>query len=463
MARYVISVGGTGQHVALALTRLVRMGALRNDIRLIALDPDCKTELTAALTSPGGMSGDAHPLKAKPVFAPFDVTQVGEKPFSGLFVDPHHPREADLFEAMFNAGAASIPVAKGMFGTPCVGATVFAEGANSTLLQNILSPLAEAEEVYVCGSVVGGTGAGVMHKLIGEIRRYYRKGEMYGIFMLPWFQVKGGGGPGTINDALIARNAKHGIQYFYDHTITRLLDASILVGYPDGKQTKVLAPLSIGDDQRGENAHFLHLAAAYGFLSLKNAKTYQKDVRAFGIVHDEHQEGWILDEQWEQARSLRHVVRGHRALLSLLTFLTSAGERKQVYEFYSSGKLGRAFSSADSWGDLHVSIIENERDRSQQGKFVQQIFAAFDRLREEVKFCVEWVDRLFPNHISEYAADPLLDRLRAQKDIWPLLAEVWKGHAIKPNVNKSNTADEVARHHADLILNRGLLLEGTRA
>ena len=72
MSRYVISVGGTGQHIALALTRLVRMGALRSDIRLIAIDPDSKTELTAALSSPGGMTGEQHPLKAKPVFAPFD-------------------------------------------------------------------------------------------------------------------------------------------------------------------------------------------------------------------------------------------------------------------------------------------------------------------------------------------------------------------------------------------------------
>lgn len=470
-ARYVISVGGTGQHLALALTRLVRLGALQNDIELVAIDPDSKTELTETLLSPGGMSGAAHPLKAKPVIAPFDVEKIGEQTFARLFLDADHPKEQALFEALFSKEAEEIPVAKGMYGTPCVGATVFAEGAKSSILQDVFSQLANAKEVYVCGSVVGGTGAGVMHKLVGEIRRYYKKREMFGIFMLPWFKVRGGGGKGSINDALIDRNAKHGLQYFYDHTIPEDLDASILIGYPDGAKTAVLEPLSVGEGQRGENAHYLHLAAAFGFLSLAQAKTNQKDIRAYGIVHDERNESWLLDEKWENndevlgphnvKLTLRNIVRGQRVVLALLRFLTSAPERKKVLEFYDS-RVGRLFSSADAWGDLHISILDAERNKAQQGKFAQDLFVEFDKIREEVSFCVTWIDKLFPQQLSEYTSDPLLDKLRTKADEWPLLAQIWKGLPAKAELNEKTTASAVARHHAKLILAHGLNISDCR-
>ena len=52
MGNYLITVGGTGQHFALAVTRLVRIGALPQDLKLIALDADKEGPLSKLLAEP---------------------------------------------------------------------------------------------------------------------------------------------------------------------------------------------------------------------------------------------------------------------------------------------------------------------------------------------------------------------------------------------------------------------------
>jgi hypothetical protein len=97
VTRHFVSVGGSGQHVALALTRLTYMGAFNRDLKLIAIDPDNQTALPKLLEAPAGMRGDRHPLQASAVFAPFDVAKVGTATFAKMFSDADHPEETDLF------------------------------------------------------------------------------------------------------------------------------------------------------------------------------------------------------------------------------------------------------------------------------------------------------------------------------------------------------------------------------
>jgi hypothetical protein len=351
-SRYLIAVGGTGQHIALAASRLVRANALIGDIQLIALDPDNETPLPQLLKAPTpSMSGANHPLKNGTVRAPFDIEKLGKKTFEELFVDPDHPEEQELFQALFDADEGNIPVHKGMYGTPCVGATVFGDGANSDALQNLLKPLSTASQVFVCGSVVGGTGAGLMHKLVREIQRYYA-GELFGIFMLPWFDIEGGGGASAINMAVINRNASHGTKYFYEHTLP-MLTASLLVGSSGMRATPVLQRIRVGEGDMTEKPSYLHLVAARALLDLPKAHTANREVKAYGMVHSLTREGWLLDEIWETGLSLRQLLRGLRVQENLLRFITEKKNREKILSYYEGG----FWKSPESWKPLDASIV----------------------------------------------------------------------------------------------------------
>jgi hypothetical protein len=453
-SRYLITVGGTGQHIALAVARLVRAHALVGDIQLIALDPDNATPLPQLLKAPTpSMSGANHPLKNGTVRAPFDIEKLGKKTFEELFVDADHPMEQELFQALFDEDEGKIPVHKGMYGTPCVGATVFGEGANTDALQNLLKPLATATQVFVCGSVVGGTGAGLMHKLVREIQRYYA-GEMFGIFMLPWFDIDGGGGAAAINMAVINRNASHGTKYFYEHTLP-MLTASLLVGSPGMRATPVLQRIKVGEGDMAEKPSYLHLVAARAMLDLPKAHTANREVKAYGMVHSLTREGWLLDETWETGRSLRHLVRSLRVQENLLRFLTEKKNREKILSYYEGG----FWKSPDAWKPLDASIVANAPDKKQRRALAERALERFDEIRQEVHFCVDWAQRLFPGSLLDVENDVLMRDLSdsAKKGTesevhWRVLREMWMGSELPANPTKPNGGTEVANHHAEAIL-----------
>lgn len=454
MSRFLVSVGGSGQHIALAATRLVYMGMLK-PTRLVAIDPDNGSVLSQILTEPAGMRGARHPLQDGNVFPPFNLERVGKAPFSKMFVDPAHPVESELFEGMFDKEAADIPIYKGMYGTPSVGATVFAEGVNSQGLQQLLEPMRNASEVFVCGSVVGGTGAGLIHTLIKEIRKYYSK-EMFGIFMLPWFRLgQSQAQAGGITDAIIERNSMHGIKHFYEHTIPAL-QASLLIGYPGTASFNVLKPLQVAQGDMGEHPHFLHLAAAWGLVKLQAAHTANKGIHAYGVAHDASNETWLIDDAWEHQNgaTLRKTLRAYRVAGALVDFLLL--KENEIKDFYNS-KIGW-LGSADPWGDLHPSI-KNNAPSGQQGPYAQQVLDEFRQIKAELDFCLRWAEQLFPGSIADWTNDDLMTRLRhgvtasAKAPMhWDVLKGYWKGQSKPKNPNAVTPASEVARHHYKLIL-----------
>jgi hypothetical protein len=456
VARYVISVGGTGQHLALALTRLARLGAVK-DLRLIALDSDNETALPQKLTSPTpSLSGARHPLIDGVVKPPFDVARLGKKTFGEMFLDADHPDERELFECLFEADEARIPIHKGMFGTPCVGATVFSEGAGGAGLKNLLSPLSAATQVFVCGSVVGGTGAGVMHKLIQEIRSYY-SGEIFGVFMLPWFTPPGGSAPGSITPALIERNKTHGVKYFYEYTIPKLT-ASLLIGYPGNVQTSVLRPLALKDGDMGEHPSYLHLAAVRGMLDLPAAHTANRTVKAYGMSHDRNHEGALLDLPWETSVPLRRLVRAMRVQHNLLSFLTLDENVDKIMSYWSAwvGEPG-------PWVELEQSIKNNVQDKKQRGPMCQQVLDRFRALAEEAEFCVSWAQQLFPGDLLDVPNDSLMlelsenyKRRHESAFHWDRIRGMWASGALKADPNKARDASEIADHHAQLIWEAGM-------
>lgn len=476
-SRFLIAVGGSGQHIALAVTRLVYMGALESDIQLIAIDPDNKQPISQRLESPAGMSGKNHPLKQGQVYTPFDLSKYGKKTFAAMFVDESNPDERELFESMFEEHMDSIPVHQGMYGTPCVGATVFAEGARSASFANLLAPVQNATSVYICGSVVGGTGAGITHKLISELRRHYN-GPMFGVFMLPWFKVQNTTATvGTITNADIQRNATHGLKYFYEHTIPALT-SSVLVGYPENFVSQVLRPITVGTGDMGnEQPHFLHLIASHGFATLVKASLAHKDVKAYAIAHHPAAEDWLLSAPWENgtgllgrdcahtdtmaspgALDLRTRIRAHQVVLNLLKYLTADKRSKELLAFYGGGVLS-VFASNTAWGDdLHASIVNSTEKGELRKTFVKEMINEFNIIAQEVELCVEWAQHMFPAEMLRMPhGDALLDRLKGGEASQLVeLRSMWKGRGISSSQTNKPKGAQVARSHAKFILDAAL-------
>ncbi|MBK7823519.1 MAG: hypothetical protein IPJ61_21265 [Tessaracoccus sp.] len=458
MSNYLITVGGTGQHFALAVTRLVRMGAMPQDLKLIALDSDDDGPLSKLLAQPTrSLAGTAHPLGDGVVKPPFNLVGQGEGSFADMFVDGQHKDESDLFDSLFTAEEGAISIHTGMHATPCVGATVFAEGANGPALAGFLEPLATANRVFVCGSVAGGTGAGMLDKLIQSIRRYYTRDELYGIFFLPWFELPQQGTAKGVSPAILERNSNHGLKYFYERTVP-VISASLLLGYPGTQRTKVLQPVKVQDGNMGEYASYLQLAAAHALVTLPQALTANNKIKVYGLVHDDNREGWLLDDVWagtKEGPTLRRRIRALRVQQNLLRFFTDEGNRPDVLAPYDGSILG----SPARFQELHDSIVASCPEKPRRLGFMKEILTRFEELVDEARLCIEWMRDIFgPDGLG---TDPVLDKLEStplkrSPTHWRELQSMWTGEKLPAETTRTGggVADHYARVLHDKVLSR---------
>ena len=444
MARYVISVGGTGQHIALAISRMVMLGALKNDIRLIALDSDTDTPLPQSLRGVANLCGGVHPLQDGSIYAPFDLKTLGKKKFAETFVDADHPDERELFETLFTEDEGDVPIYQGMYGKPCVGSTVFGKGANSPVIEDKLKLLANADEVFVCGSLVGGTGAGLLHKLVQQILKYLHEPKIvYGIFLLPWFDIRSEGGEERITNTTLNRNAAHGVKYFFDHTL-EMMSTTVVIGYPGTEQTSMLRKPIVTDGDMGETPSYLHLAAAHSLVGLPQAFTANKSLKAYGVAHDTVREGWLLDEHWEQGRTLRRRLRAARVVVNFMSHLCQ--NRDKILSTWRA----TAFESGSAWQPLRKAINDNAPRRKERTRFAAEVLENFECYHDRLNFCVSWMQEIMPGQITT-ASDRLLRELAASGGgnadsslHWEKLREIWEGNTPKPGPNAPNTPADVA-------------------
>jgi hypothetical protein len=118
-----------------------------------------------------------------------------------------------------------------------------------------------AARVFVVGSFLGGTGAGITHQLIKLVREAVGPAKpIYGMFLLRWFDLPPTTGQ-TVDTATLLASMGHGLEYFYRYT-KHLLDASMLVGVPDNPAPQVKAVAAAQEND--ETLSIYPLLAAYG-------------------------------------------------------------------------------------------------------------------------------------------------------------------------------------------------------
>jgi hypothetical protein len=204
-----------------------------------------------------------------------------------------------------------------------------------------------------------------------------------------------------------------------------------------------------------EKPSYLHLVAARALLDLPKAHTANREVKAYGMVHSLTHEGWLLDETWETGLSLRHLVRALRVQENLLRFVTEKQNREKILSYYEGG----FWKSPESWKPLDASIVANAADKKQRRALAERTLDRFDEIRNEVRFCVEWAQRLFPRNLLDVENDVRMRDLSdsakkgSESEIhWRMLREMWIGSELPANPTRPNGGTEVANHHADAIL-----------
>ena len=399
----VIAVGGGGQHIALAIARLLRIEALAEPIETFVIDADSESRLAARLRTFGNTvnSGTPHPLPgAQTIVPPFARDTMKETLFRRIFIDDRaDPLERELFELFYDeesggidgasGPAAGVDIGKGMFANPSVGSAVFASSKGGAM-DPLFGRARTAARIFVVGSFLGGTGAGITHQLIKLVREAVGPAKpIYGAFLLRWFDLPPTTGQTVDTDTLLA-SMGHGLEYFYRYT-KHLLDASILMGVPSNPPPQVKAvPAAMDND---ETVSLYPLLAAYALVLLPDKTDTQARSmhHTYSITHDDNNPIWPLTRAWNKPRNPNSrdaslAARIMEALVLQEIYLSFRQKDADFTEFdYEKGRA--------TWGSLITNVARRNHEPPQA--FARKVLAALEARGAQLRFTTWWFGQVF--------------------------------------------------------------------
>lgn len=400
---FLVCVGGGGQHIALAVARMVRLGVWGEAPEVLVIDADLESPLAKRLrafadpgngqTAEGGSAvGSPHPIRSLKMQPPL-ATGATDKTFRASFLGSQAggagnaggPIEEELYELFYNEGADGVDIKQGMAARPSVGAAVFADRGIEHLSADIEGGLSRATNAFVAASFIGGTGAGVTHQLVKFMDESPKRGgiDLFGTFLLPWIQLSSGG-QGAANDVTIVNSARHGIQHFIEETAPRMRK-SLLVG-----ANGALAPAKAHDKQ-DETVSVFPLMAAYGLGELARDRAGAKvgDVdNVFTLTSGSSLE-WLLRarwggpsiaDRWAAARVFESAVRIFEDPADGVSFRKLEGEAFKKTGIAGLGERMNWGTAVRSWADrkgvrdtdLANEVLRHLGARTRQLKMVTQ-------------------------------------------------------------------------------------------
>jgi hypothetical protein len=383
MANLLIAVGGTGQHVALAVSRLVFLGALP-ETEVAVIDADNDGELSKLLKSFNETVVDertSHPLANGEVIYPPFKDMHGDPQFHQLFLsqNPGTPEQA-VFDVCVDVASAGLSVKKGMFGRPAVGASIFAAN-QETQLKEVFRKAEQATTIFIAGSMVGGTGAGIIHQLVDALPKSGK--ELYGLVFLQWFRIPGAEVEQTVDDKTQERNMRYGLDYFFRET-RKLLEDTLLIGQPSTSLATVATAKEI--------KHYFHLIAAYGILKLPENNEKQ---RARGSISeaafDSEHPALMYEEDWG-GQKLRWFVNRANFVKELLDYVSSKKFQDEVMNVVSPGLMG--FVSRVKPENIGKGLAEaiQRYPANQRKTVVNVMMETWSLLSKQYKFSLDWLD-----------------------------------------------------------------------
>ncbi|MCB9762454.1 MAG: hypothetical protein H6739_21835 [Alphaproteobacteria bacterium] len=401
-----IGVGGTGQHVALAASRLVHLGALPR-LETFIIDADDGSDLTRALTSFGETcAADAHPFRSLDFLPPIPADEARDKRFADLFLQGAAPAESELFEAFFDPPSARVNVEHGMYGNPAVGATVFADTAGQKL-EGILARAHNADAILVTGSFVGGTGAGVTHQLLRKLAARGCAEKTYLAALLPWHQPDRPVESNVpLHEESMTANMRFGVDYLYNNS-RHFVQGACLLGVPsDGAAGLGAARVQVGTNR--EYPHLFHAFACHYLQSAPGARvTIDNPNALFTYLWDPERPAWLLDQEWHGGKTLRF-------------YLLRATGVKAAMEYLLSPEVSDEFPDSFGWfgakkDTYSLALWQTIKENLVQGKakaLAEEVWGELRRERDRAEFCLTWARGLFgelPTHaeVRRYQEDPV--------------------------------------------------------
>ena len=470
MANLLIAVGGTGQHIALAAARLARLGALDSKVwHCCVIDADSGSALSTDLTELGSTLDDSakeHPLPGgNAVHPPLDTSAMvsGHHNFAGLFLSgPTPPVETEVLDALFAERDRLLNIDEGMFGNPSVGATVFARNPETALAEvfSATAAVGPTDHIFVAGSLVGGTGAGITHQLIAALKKREITPNLHGLFLLPWFTLADS--KGGIDDKKLQSNMLHGLEYLYAETRNYLRSATLL-GIPDVVQAGSVDKPRVGGDTPGEVRSALHLIAARALTKVPDRVTVdgnlgaQCSVYSFGVgaggIQALYDVDWAPVPGKDGARSLRSWCHEAAYLREILKLITSDDFRGRIEKKF--GALGGFGAATPITEGLYNTILQHKGKKKQLvAEFADRLLRRWKKLDAQLLYCITWVEELLGG--SGFKTNPGF--LRALEDPKAEIDAAWgtaKGVATFPKqtttLDATTLADrfvkKLARHY----------------
>ena len=470
MPNLLVAVGGSGQHVALAVSRLTFIGALPKGNRCVIVDADTASPLSEATMSFDGFVHQKHrtnhPLAgAESFLRPFDASQAaavggaGGTSFRSLFLRKQESDEpqasaperggngkdtsADVFDALYTPRDARQDVLEGFYARPTLGASCFAAQADD-IVNRIAADAESAEKVLLCGSFIGGTGAGVIPALV---RRTANPDKWFGAFHLLWMDPPSSGADEIKRDDL-DRNMRHGLSYYYDWVVPRLR-ASVLMGAPlsEGGVVERVTPTS-----GGETPSFYHVLAATALHHFSEDTTTPYDHSVVVYSHDTSHPAAILDRTWYGGQTLRTRLFTARRAEALLGYYCRDEGRVQALVKAINSKFGVNVEVPEG---LRRSLKDFAKVAGYKGAFggvdeafIRNVVEAMDHRREALRRTITYFETVF-RAIGE---DPLFDHLPGNE--LETLRSLWQESEPPPQVDRKEAAETFAPLLAERLVDR---------
>lgn len=398
----IVAVGGSGQHAALAMTRLAAIGAFPR-AQCLVIDADADSEMSKDLMSAGVTGGrpSDHPLEgAHQIHKPLALSAAGNTTFAQYMLEgATDPLQRDVFEALFSAVQGDVKIAEGMYGNPAVGATVFLGGDGRGPI-GVVQGFAPGDDVVIVGSFVGGTGSGIMHELA---RAAPASCNRYGVFYLPWFRAGGSSGAGSVGADTHDRNMKHGVDHLRHETM-RALHKAALIGLPDSAAGIMKKP-EPQQKETHEIPHLVHVAAAYAALALGKAKRVDAHPSILGFAYEDGAERrLLLDElQWEGGRPLRKHIERAKEIVARLDHIVgpadSGGEFAEHCEKWAKKAfMAKGQDMPPAFKETIEEHVAKQRARSRGDdtaitlQLVGDVFARMRQLRDQLRFALRYLE-----------------------------------------------------------------------
>ncbi len=422
MANYFIAVGGTGQNVALAYYRLTRLGGLE-PANIYVMDSD---------RSISSNQGEFKPIAPTPVEP--CIREGQKKSFRNLFNPGSDAAIDSVLSALFTSEQLKTPIDKGMFGKPSIGASTImdkialieddetpdrARAGADPLFSNLINNLNATGQhrVVICGSAMGGTGAGGVPTLAQYIARNVDRTrvKIVILYFLKHFNLinppPGVESEKRITDSQVKINAESGMCYLRGE-ISRGVDACALFGIPNPIERE----WEKAQEQK-EQKLFLYLLAAivgnnsfYGELEHLFNPPAQDKIYAY----------WIPD----------HGLR----LSDIMVYLPDA----EPVSLDKIAKLGRAtvgflevfrryVMPLPKWSFAPPLIVPrnlrilNEELKRRRGSSTEKTCEAMaekiKKYKEEIEGYLEWFEELLRIEDQLKAKDPLASILHGRDEI----------------------------------------------